>query len=579
MKGRSWLLAAAMATLSVASPFGTLVWAQEASGRFRVLVPVLFGEEGVDRRFGERFTQDLRRLINEMPTHRPIDDRELRAAFRQYNVRAEELTCPRTRQLGQLINAQLVFCGTYQRTTDGFRVEGEFWTSTAEVFPVEPVTVSAGAHREAAQHFYQALQVQSEQLRAARFCADYASSGLWEQALTACERAIELNPATVESRYTRAMVLRNMERQLEALEEFKRVLERDPLNEDAMQNAGYLSALLGREDDARMYYRQYLELNPTNAQVRMRIAYELGQAGDPFGAMQLIEAGLQLDSENVDLLVQHGGFAFSAAAKLAGEGENISVEAAELFRKALVSLNKVYSIRGAEMDVSLLRNMLAAHNRLQDFEETVKLGSRVLETHPNEPVIWSFYGDALQKLGRLDDALRALDRVLALDPNYPRAMERKAQWLFEGDRRDDGIAVLREGVQKRLVSADDAANRIFVNTYQKAIQPQQWGVAVNLLRQAKSFEISDLLRQQLDFWLGYALFQQARGEQEPMTIQTARSTLPKFQEVMRLMETCVAYARQNNLENNRQQIRDATQQFIEIQEAIIKRGGEVPSAA
>lgn len=573
MRGRSWLLAAAMATLGVASSFGTSVRAQEASGRFRVLVPVVMGEEGADRRFGERFTQELRRLINEMPTHRPIDDRELRNALRQYNVKPEDLSCPRTRQLGQLINAQLVFCATYQRDANGFRVEGEFWTSTSEAFPVEPITVSANGHREAAQHFYQALQVQSEQLRAARFCADYASSQLWEQALAACDRAIELNPATVESRYTRAMVLRNLERHEEALDEFKRVLERDPLNEDAMQNAGYLSALLGREDDARMYYRQYLELNPANAQVRMRIAYELGQAGDPLGAMQLIEAGLQLDPENVDLLVQHGGFAFSAAAKVAGEGETIPVEAAELFRKALESLNKVYSIRGAETDVSLLRNMLAAHNRLQEFEETVKLGSRVLETHPDEPIIWSFYGDALQRLGRLDEALRALDRVLALDPNYPRVVERKAQWLFEADRRDDAVAILREGVQGKLISADDAANRIFVNAYQKGIQPQQWGVAVNLLRQAKGFETTDLLRQQLDFWLGYALFQQARGEQEPMTLQSARATLPKFQEVMRLMESCVAYARQNNLENNRQQIRDATQQFIEIQEAIIKRGG------
>ncbi len=50
-----------------------------------------------------------------------------------------------------------------------------FVTSNGEEFDVEPVVVpEKGGPAEAAQHFYQALQVQSDQLRASQFCGDYS---------------------------------------------------------------------------------------------------------------------------------------------------------------------------------------------------------------------------------------------------------------------------------------------------------------------------------------------------------------------------------------------------------------------
>ncbi len=94
------------------------------------------------------------------------------------------------------------------------------------------------------------------------------------------------------------------------------------------------------------YYQQYLMLNPANAGVRMRVAYELAQAGDPLGAMQFIEVGLEVDPENVDLLKQHGGFAFTAGAELNQGQEEMPPEAVDLFRKALVSYEKVYADPG-----------------------------------------------------------------------------------------------------------------------------------------------------------------------------------------------------------------------------------------
>jgi tetratricopeptide (TPR) repeat protein len=304
----------------------------------------------------------------------------------------------------------------------------------------------------------------------------------------------------------------------------------------------------------------------------MRVAYELAQAGDALGAMQFIEEGLAVDGENVDLLKQHGGFAFTAGAELNQGQEEMPPEAADLFQKALASFNQVYGIQGAEMDVALLRNMVAAHINLGEFGESVSLAGRILETHGTEPTIWAINADALRANGDLDAAIAALDRVMELDPEYPNVAARKGSWLLQEGRIDEAVPTLEGAVERGEQSADAVADMVFANGVNEGVQKQDWPHAISVLRLAKEFDVSDLTGQKLDFWLGYSIFQSARAQQEPQTLETARATLPRFQEVLRLMQACGEYAQRNNRESNRQELLSATNTFIEIQDAIIRRG-------
>ncbi len=569
---RLGLLALVTAYLAAIPLQPQAVSAQQATARFRVMVPDIQGLNGADRRFGERLADQLREMINEMITHQPIEERELRRSLGQYDVDMEDLDCVRAKQLAGLINAQVVFCGSYTPEGEGFRVETKFIDSSGEEFPVEPISVPERGQREAAEHIFAALQLQSDQARYAQFCGDYASSQQWADAERMCTQAIELNPAAVGSRYTLGVVYKETDRPEDALTQFQTVLEYDQLHEEAMQWAGYLSATLGMDDQARDYYQQYLQLNPANASVRMRVAYDLAQAGDALGAMQFIEEGLEVDPDNVDLLKQHGGFAFTAGAELNQGQEEMPPEAVELFRKALVSYDQAYSVEGAEMDVGLLRNMVAAHINLKEFGEAVTLAERVLETHGGEASIWSIYADALRANDRLDDAVAALDQVIELDPEYPNIVARKGSWLLQAGRVDEAVPILQGAVERGEQSADAVADLVFANGVNEGIQKQNWSHAIRVLRLAKEFEVTDLTRQKLDFWLGYSIFNSARAQQEPQTLETARATLPRFQEVRALMQGCADYAQRNNRESNRQELLNATNTFIEIQDAIIRRG-------
>ena len=574
MNGRFRLGLLALVTVSLAAiPFHPqAVSGQEASARFRVMVPEIQGLNGANKKFGQRLADQLRDLINQMDRHVPIEEKELKNALKQYDVDMKDLDCTRARQLAGLINAQVVFCGNYTPDGENFRVETKFIDSTGEEFPVDPITVPERGQREAAEHIYQALQRQSDQAAFSQFCGDYASSSQWDDALTNCGRAIELNPRSVNARYTRAMVYKNLDRLDEALAEFLRVLELDPLHEAAMQNAGYISAQMGRDEDARGYYEQYLQLNPANAAVRMSVAYDLATAGDPLGAMQFIETGLEVDPENSDLLKQHGGFAFTAGAEIKQGQEEMPAEAVELFRKALDSYNKVYAIQGADMDMALLRNMVVAHINLGEYQEGVDLGARILETHGGEAAIWSIYADALHRADLIDDAIAALDRVKELDSEYPNASVRQGNWLLEDGRVDEAIPVFEEAVERGEQSVDRVADIVFANAYQNGVQVQDWAYGIRVLRLSRGFDVSDLTGQKLDFWLGYSLFKSSSAQQEPQTLETAQATLPRFREALGLIQSCGDYAQRNNLETNRQELLAATNTFIEIQDAIIRRG-------
>jgi tetratricopeptide (TPR) repeat protein len=202
----------------------------------------------------------------------------------------------------------------------------------------------------------------------------------------------------------------------------------------------------------------------------------------------------------------------------------------------------------------------------------VDLAGRVLETHSEEAAIWSVYANALQRLGSVDEAIQALDRVRSIDAEYPNVTARQGSWLLEEGRLDDAIPVFQEAIGRGEQSADAVANIIFANGYREGVDNRDWNYAVRVIGQAGEFDVSPEMRQQLDFWLAYSIYQRAQAQQEPQTLETAQATLPQFQRALRLLNGCADYTQRNNLENNRQQLISATNTYIEIQEAIIRRG-------
>jgi hypothetical protein len=82
--------------------------------------------------------------------------------------------------------------------------------------------------------------------------------------------------------------------------------------------------------------------------------------------------------------------------------------------------------------------------------------------------------------------------------------------------------------------------------------------------------ISDEMRHQLNFWHGYSVYRLAVVEQGPNTLETAQSTLAKFQSAMALLRETGQYP--GSVSVDLQELLGNVTTYVEIQEAIIKRG-------
>ena len=551
---------------------------QTVSSRFRVLIPDFQPMNGEDDDFGKDLADELRDLIDDMLTHSAVDEDDIDDALDRFDLDMDELNCILARQLAQQSNYQVVLCARYTGTKEAWQIQDIRFvdSGTGETFEVDPIMSAEKMEEEAATQIVESFELFVEQMRVAIFCSDYAASQQWESSLTNCDRALELNENATTTRYTRANVLRQMDRYEESLAEVQRLLERDPFHENALLLGGFLAINLDNRELARGFYGRYLELDPMNASVRMTVAYDLAQEGDPLGGMEIIEAGVALDSENIDFYEQLGNFAFAGAEQVrrdaqADGSDGITPEVREVYGKAIAAYERVFTEKGAEMLVPQLRNVSAAQLQLGNVEEAIAFAERAIESHASDASLRAIHAEALKESGKVSEAVEALASIEAIDPDWPNLHLRMANWLIEAGRVEEAVPVLQAAVAHGS-SPDQAGNMIFTQAYAAYVQPTEKNFPrfIELIGFAKDFEVSSQAEETYDFWHAYSLYSHGILLQAPETLEAANRTLPMFRDALALFQRGKGYADRTE-SINFQQFVDATGTYIEIQDAIILR--------
>ena len=580
---RSWLRIGIVGAGALAVMLAPLLPAP-ASGqveRRKVMVVNLLPMEDADDDFGKDLAKALRELINGIATHQAVDEREIRDAADKYDLDMEDLDCIRSLQLSRELRANIIFCGSYteDKDADTFTLSGvKFDNPDAPPVEIPDKTWHKDDYELAAQEIAGLFNTFIQRLRDTSNCVEYYQTKEWASAERNCLAVLEQAPSDSQVRLIVAQIYRQTDRIEEAYDEVLKVIDIDPLNDTALELAGWLAITLGRTAEGRAHYDAYLELNPGDAQVRVRIAYEQAQAGDPEGAMILVEEGLEIEPDNTELLIRHASFAIAAGQAIPVEGEALSPDAGQLYQKGSESYRRAYGVLGAEMDAANLKQMLRALNVLGQLEEALTLADQVLETHGEDAGLWDLKATILRNLDRIDDALMALDEAEARDPNFPNIKAKQGQWLIASGREEEALPFLMEAVEKGEQAADVIANMFFGAAVNKGINAGDYGFALRMIDMAKTFEAELASRTlgQLDFYKAYSIYKMAEVEQGPQNAQSARLTLPKFKEVQSLLGLghvvdFIAGARPRTQETY-QQLRDGVVQFIEIQELLIQRG-------
>jgi tetratricopeptide (TPR) repeat protein len=566
-------VAAALALLAIP----TLAETQDG-GRLRVLVPYFEARQGAETNFGEQATEDLREMMARLPFHVAVDEDEMEEMAERFRMDVEDIGCTEAIQLATQVNIPVVICGNYtQDAQRNVTLNASIRTiQSNDEFALSPINVPRNGRQQAAQQIIAEFERYNTVIRAAQICQDYVNSQQWESALRNCDESLAINPDALSTRFLRARILFEMQRLPEALEDFDKVLERDPLNDVALQTAGYIATQLGDDERGRGYYRRYLDVNPGNVAIRLRIASEMAEAGDAAGAMEFIEPGLEVNPNDPDLLLLKGSFAFMGAVDAQQNAppgtEGLPPAAAEYYRTGIETFLKLYEIQGDAMTLDNLRNIVLGYMQLEDYQAVVSMAERIFQRHPDDTALRSLYADALKQLGRQEDAYAAIDRLIELQPDNESAHLRKGTWLIAERRLEDAAAALARTATDQQ-KADNAANLIFNEAYSNGFQRQDWAYSIRGMVAAKNMpNISTNMREQLNFWHGFSVFQRTiplMPAQDP-ALADARAAQPGFQEAKQLFEQAGSYPTRADV--NMAALMDGVNQYLEICEIIIRRG-------
>jgi len=171
----------------------------------------------------------------------------------------------------------------------------------------------------------------------------------------------------------------------------------EPLFEEAKREAG-----VGHLTEAAGLYRQVIEIDPTHVRAHNNLAVLVDQMGDHDVALEHLQAALELDPENAEVLANLG-------AVLAAHGS---------YDQAESHLRRASRLDPTSLDVRA--NMGLIYYRRGLYGQADQEFRWVCEQDSSHALAHFYRGEALNQLGRIDEALEVLSQASRLQPERPR---------------------------------------------------------------------------------------------------------------------------------------------------------------
>ncbi|UCG76541.1 MAG: tetratricopeptide repeat protein [Gemmatimonadota bacterium] len=584
--------------LAVASPGE--VQAQSAA---KVLVAPLTTGEGVDKKFGERVAREVAKSLEDFDAIEPLEEDEVETALKRFGLEDQVLTPIQWRQLAGQLKADLVMVGSADLQGTAVHVRATFVQSrSGEELEIPDFSVGGDGGseaRDASRRIIEAFDAQVAYLKALQFCQEYLAANQFEDALRNCSQAVEMRSDAIQALYFYGRTLMGLERWEEAAPHLERVVSADAGKEEALQSLAFVHAQLGNTDRATELYRQYLDFNPDDAEVRLNIAFNLAQAGDYDAAIQILEDGLSRDDQNAAMWQYLGNVALAkATASAEGGNGGGTVQDSAAAQTALTAYRRYVDLETEAIEASIVLNAMKAYLAMGDAAGGFELSQRVKEeleattdpvtgegasvttpagnqlevanvTDADRATFWALRSDMLAEMNRLDEAVRELGYALEIDPSYPNGyLKRGILHLQSGAPMETTLADFQRAVDAGT-DADVIASQLLARGYNDHFKQGQIAQAIRMFQAGLDFAASANTRNQLNFFIGYGIYQQAVAIDESNPSEEcgpAQRALQRFQQVPGFIRQAGDVQR-----SSQTQILEATDTYIFRQEQIVKK--------
>ncbi len=331
-----------------------------------------------------------------------------------------------------------------------------------------------------------------------------------ERAIEQCKKAIELNPQSSTPHFLLGQIHKaSLETGDEdkiglAIQEFRRAVELDEENFEALFYLGQLLFYSGQHEESAATFGRFIRLRPNVPKAYNYRAGSLIKLGEVHGAIEVLEESLKRGGESIENLELLG--------RLYEETDQ-PAKASEVYLQAL-ALAPTTELK-FRAGVALARQ--------ERYGEAVELFRDVVREVPAETAFQVELGKALDGSGNFAEAAETFRGVLRTEPDNVEA----TYYLASSQRALGNRAEAIEGMRRLLKITDDLASR----------NPQQ---AAQLRLRFKSF-LAVLYQESRQFDEAVALFREV-AEANPEDVRPklglvyALKDARRIQEALRLTE-------------------------------------------
>ncbi|MFC1805384.1 tetratricopeptide repeat protein [Planctomycetota bacterium] len=314
-------------------------------------------------------------------------------------------------------------------------------------------------HEGAVKAYEQATTLAQEWAEAwCDMAVSLAETGLMERSLEALDEALRLSPGDGFTWASKAAVLRNAERNEEALEAFKRATECDPSRAETWNGRGEVHAVLGQSEAALECFQSSVECDPDCLNAWYNLGMLLGEMGRNAESITPLNEALRLGCREPAVY-------FSLVLAQVEKGD---LEAAlKTCDQAMTEFEdpNMYAVRATVL--TLLRRfeeciqfVEASHARdithprmaqagarslvgLERYEEARRVLVGLLDDDAGDADARALAGYCMFKLGRMDEALAAVEDAAKANPSSGEPWRIRALIACEQSRVDEMLSCLR----------------------------------------------------------------------------------------------------------------------------------------
>jgi tetratricopeptide (TPR) repeat protein len=242
------------------------------------------------------------------------------------------------------------------------------------------------------------------------------------EAARCCQQALAIEPSCAGAMHLVGLLAFDAGHDDHAIEWIARAIRRDP-------QAGYLVDLgatlqrARRHDEALKAFDAAIRLKPESAELWRRLGGALLQLNRDSDALLSYQHALKLEPQS-----------FDAASK-----SGVLLHRQGRWREALACFGLCETLQPNHVPILLLRAI--AHRGVGDYENYLADSLRAHGLEPANAEACNNIGEALQFLGRDDEAIAWFDKALALAPDNPTILVNKACGLGQQHRFDEATAI------------------------------------------------------------------------------------------------------------------------------------------